>query len=67
MFECINDHVLCCLMLLSSNATSWEGAHAMLGSLEVTVAYQLAEQVSFIEEGEKEREREREGEGGRSE
>ena len=54
-------------MLLSSNATSWEGAHAMSGSLEVTVAYQLAEQVSFIEEGEKEREREREGEGGRSE
>ena len=50
------------LMLLSSNATSWEGAHAMLGSLAVTVALQLVEQVSFMEEGEKDGGREGEKE-----
>ena len=65
VFGCVNDHVVYCLMLLSSNATSWEDAHATSGSLAVTVVYQPVEQVSFCVEGEKEGGREREG--GRSE
>ena len=44
-----------CVLLLSSNATIWEDAHAMSGSLAVTVVRQMVEQVSLIEEEGRER------------